>query len=441
MYSFIDFTTGNVLTEANLDQMSANIRDHVHGVSDVAEPNRDYKETLRSTIFIDGYSVAPGIIGRKASGTEAVPTNTKRNDDLVLLVGIGHTGSAWTIPSGYAGLYATEDWSGTANGTAFVVGLTANGIAAPSPYAPPRFVIYGDGRVIINGNTPVTASAALEIKGTNGALLLPRMDVAQRNALAPTDGMVIYLTGYGLHARTLGSWQNIITGGGPDIYSAATGFVGIGGTAVASCKLAINGTDGALLLPRLDVTQRNALAPTDGMILYLTGYGFHGRNNGAWANFVMGSGPDIWALGTGRVGIGGTPSAFCKLDINGTDGALRLPRLTVSERDAITTPLNGMMIYLTDYGFHGYSNGSWSNLVAGSGPVIWALASGRVGVGASPSAFCKLEINGTDGAFRLPRLTTSERDAITTPLNGMMIYNTTLNKFQCYENSAWANLI
>lgn len=40
----------------------------------------------------------------------------------------------------------------------------------------------------------------------------------------------------------------------------------------------------------------------------------------------------------------------------------------------------------------------------------------------------------------IPRLTTTERDAITA-VNGMFIYNTTLNEFQGYENSAWVNAV
>jgi hypothetical protein len=36
--------------------------------------------------------------------------------------------------------------------------------------------------------------------------------------------------------------------------------------------------------------------------------------------------------------------------------------------------------------------------------------------------------------------TTTERNALT-PENGDIIYNTTDNKFQGYENGAWANLI
>lgn len=43
-------------------------------------------------------------------------------------------------------------------------------------------------------------------------------------------------------------------------------------------------------------------------------------------------------------------------------------------------------------------------------------------------------------SFTLPSLTTAERDALTA-VNGMLIYNTSLNKLQGYEGGAWANLI
>ena len=44
------------------------------------------------------------------------------------------------------------------------------------------------------------------------------------------------------------------------------------------------------------------------------------------------------------------------------------------------------------------------------------------------------------GSFRLPNLSTGQRDALIAS-NGDMIYNTSLNKVQAYENGAWANLI
>jgi hypothetical protein len=43
---------------------------------------------------------------------------------------------------------------------------------------------------------------------------------------------------------------------------------------------------------------------------------------------------------------------------------------------------------------------------------------------------------GGKGAFRVSQLTTTQRDAMT-PENGMIIYNTTTNQFNFYENGAW----
>jgi hypothetical protein len=50
-----------------------------------------------------------------------------------------------------------------------------------------------------------------------------------------------------------------------------------------------------------------------------------------------------------------------------------------------------------------------------------------------------LEINGTNGAVLLPRLTTAQRDALT-PTNGMILYNTTTSKLQAYAGGAWVDL-
>ena len=47
----------------------------------------------------------------------------------------------------------------------------------------------------------------------------------------------------------------------------------------------------------------------------------------------------------------------------------------------------------------------------------------------------------TDGGPLIPAYTETQRDAISTATEGMIIYNTTLNKFQGYENGSWANLI
>lgn len=40
-----------------------------------------------------------------------------------------------------------------------------------------------------------------------------------------------------------------------------------------------------------------------------------------------------------------------------------------------------------------------------------------------------------------PRITTAERDALQNVINGQLIYNTSAEKFQGYENGAWVNLV
>lgn len=47
----------------------------------------------------------------------------------------------------------------------------------------------------------------------------------------------------------------------------------------------------------------------------------------------------------------------------------------------------------------------------------------------------------TPFGFLTPQLSTDQRNSIQSPVNGQIIYNTTTNKFQGFENGAWANLI
>ena len=42
--------------------------------------------------------------------------------------------------------------------------------------------------------------------------------------------------------------------------------------------------------------------------------------------------------------------------------------------------------------------------------------------------------------FQAPRYTTTERDAITTPQQGQIIYNTTTDKLNFYTGSGWEEI-
>lgn len=51
-----------------------------------------------------------------------------------------------------------------------------------------------------------------------------------------------------------------------------------------------------------------------------------------------------------------------------------------------------------------------------------------------------LEVAGNDRVLLLSRMTTTEKNALTA-VNGMLVYDTTLEKFQGYEAGAWVNLV
>lgn len=62
---------------------------------------------------------------------------------------------------------------------------------------------------------------------------------------------------------------------------------------------------------------------------------------------------------------------------------------------------------------------------------------GNVGVGTTAIATsAALEVSSTTGALLIPRMTTTQRDALTA-VNGMIVYNTTTNAFNFYEDGSW----
>lgn len=66
---------------------------------------------------------------------------------------------------------------------------------------------------------------------------------------------------------------------------------------------------------------------------------------------------------------------------------------------------------------------------------------GLVAIGGSaPTASAKLDIQGTDGALLLPRLTTTQKNALT-PAAGMIVWDTTLSQLQVYDGSTWRQVI
>jgi len=69
-----------------------------------------------------------------------------------------------------------------------------------------------------------------------------------------------------------------------------------------------------------------------------------------------------------QVGIGTTtPNASAQLDISSNDKGVLTPRLTASQRNAISNPATGLLVFQTDgdAGFYYYTGSGWTNLTTG----------------------------------------------------------------------------
>lgn len=88
--------------------------------------------------------------------------------------------------------------------------------------------------------------------------------------------------------------------------------------------------------------------------------------------------------------------------------------------------------------FEGWTLGESKLGIGGTTPsMVVDVSNGNVGIGTnSPATSAVLDITSTTGALLVPRMTTTQRDALTA-VNGMIVYNTTTNAFNFYENSGW----
>ncbi|MEN9975863.1 MAG: hypothetical protein RIR36_23 [Bacteroidota bacterium] len=72
--------------------------------------------------------------------------------------------------------------------------------------------------------------------------------------------------------------------------------------------------------------------------------------------------------------------------------------------------------------------------------LLCAHSYAQVGIGIStPSSSAVLDLTSTSKGFLPPRMTTEERNAISSPVAGLTIYNTNLNCLETYDGVRWIN--
>jgi hypothetical protein len=165
-----------------------------------------------------------------------------------------------------------------------------------------------------------------------------------------------------------------------------------------------------------------------------------------------------------NVGIGTTtPNPAAQLDISSTTKGILIPRMTDAEKNLIISPAQGLLIFNTNSNSFQYYNGvSWINIshsgiINGTSNKVakfnspWGLTANTLisdnGAGiainttnALPNGSALLDITSTNKGLLIPRMTSAERNAIATPVKGLIVYDSTTNNFSFYNGTAWADL-
>jgi len=343
------------------------------------------------------------------------------------------------------------------------------------------------GRIGIRTVVPV-ASAALEVAGTTGSVLLPRLNTSQTNALTPVAGMVHYNSDSGRLVAYNGSgWKGLAftDAGGGGITTIGT----ISGTGNAN-GLSISGST---------LTAHPATATTAGMVTtgaqtWAGDKTFNGLVN---SQTILNQNPSLtgtkFNIHRGYANLGMSDAATWQFNIfsgwkytwnGGADGSanmsttgtnewMRLSNSGLELSVPFTPPLQfptgtglptgirqyyylkggGIGVGKSGVGQVGEVETQWftfnnwrycwngGDTLNATGTNEWMrLTSTNLAIGTtSPSASAKLDINSTTAGFLPPRLTATQRNAIATPAAGLMVYDTDSSRYMLY-GSSWKGL-
>jgi len=274
-------------------------------------------------------------------------------------------------------------------------------------------------RVGIGTSNP-HSSAALEINSTEKGMLIPRMTQAQRdNISSPAMSLLIYQTdnSSGFYYYNGNSWSPI---------SNTNNLWSTNGNAGTNPETDFIGTsDPQPLTFKVNNIQAGKLDMETGSTFY-------------------GLGAGMLNTGFNNIGIG----------TNALVNTTNMPGNTAVGAAALHSNITGysntaLGIYanvLNSNQFNSTAIGANSRVDCNNCLVLGSVVgtnqannTTRVGIGTTnPNASAALEINSTDKGLLIPRMTQDQRDAIISPANGLMVYQTdNAPGFYYYNGSTW----
>src|SRR5688572_18885587 len=120
----------------------------------------------------------------------------------------------------------------------------------------------------------------------------------------------------------------------------------------------------------------------------------------------------------GQIGVNNvTPDGSAVLDLKSSTQGVLVPRMTTEQRLAVGSPANSLLVFDTTVGkFYYYNGTAWNTLDAWNQISGGISYTGQVAVNTTtPSSSAALDLTSTSKGVLVPRMTTAQRLAISSP--------------------------
>ncbi|MEO6721440.1 MAG: hypothetical protein ABIN67_13815 [Ferruginibacter sp.] len=400
-----------------------------------------YKAGAALTATTDARNVAIGNLAFNAAttslhnviiGASAGKSLTASNDNTVvgfeaLLTADG--GGLQTAVGAYAMRNATYGGGNVAVGDSALYNLTSGnsnvGVGSGSLYSVQSS----------NCNVALGKDAGRYYGGTTNAMVCSNSVFIGYNTQtlgqSQTNQIVIGYSAIGIGSNTT------IIGNSSTTDAAIWGSLMLGTTTpISTALLNLNSTTKGVLFPRMTTTQRDAIAsPATGLQIYNTTTNAINYWNGTVWTSPGAAGASQWTTNGsdiyfgGKIGLGTITAPATTIHMSGT--------LSIKCNPA-TGSTTGAISCESDVLFY---TAQWGHVFNDSGGEAGRFSSGYLCVGIwsnIPSA--KFFVLSTTKGALLPRMTTTQKNAIASPADGLIVYDTTLSKLCVYEASAWKQI-
>jgi hypothetical protein len=380
----------------------------------------------------------------------------------------------WSNNSGW-GLYG----AGTSNN--YLGGRLGIGTTSPAYNLDVRSNVNGvEGIVIANSNTGTGAATAFQIGQTPTSSPYNAMYItnygsgwtggggaANSNRLTSGSGST---GGFDISVEGLNAPFRLFTNGGSSsekMRISANGALGLRSTIPST----LSSTNAFTFIGQAGAISSATVA--NDLTLLNNGY-FNGTNNvyknngisSALAfddsgNIILLNAPSGTAGGTitysermrltaaGRLLFGTTTESTFLLDVNGTARVSGTLTLTPASSDnAIVINSGGYIKYGTSVYVRGFSttysilDSSFNSkfvLNWGGASSFFLTGGNYIFNGSTANASAMVQIDSTTSGFLPPRMTTTQKNAISSPAAGLQVYDTTLNQMSYYNGTTWVN--